>query len=250
MKKCEFCGFLCQDDFNKCVFCGHDLFKSKEKFIKYNYQLKDRFDDSSLIKYYCYKCKKSSANKHCIICNNKAVLTLEYQGKRAIINYIESLTEVFSQKEAEEIALMLTDEEKYYLFYCFKEGYLYLNKHKIKEGFIYLFTGIFVLLMGLSIGNNFLDSSVIAYIGLMLSYIAFGFCANVARWSFVNANKLLDHQIHIEAFVNVVGVGLFYFVVMNVLKWSFINSILLGLIYLIVITIIFGIIEIIKYIKK
>ncbi|MDD3383156.1 MAG: hypothetical protein PHT83_06655 [Bacilli bacterium] len=250
MKKCEFCSFLCQDEFDECVFCGHKLIKTKDEFIKYNYQLKDKLDEESLLKYYCYKCKKTSINKHCVVCNTSSLLALEYKGKHAIINYIEALTEVFSQKEAEEISLLLTPEEKYYLFYRFKEGYLYYDKHKIKEGFIYLFMGIFILLMGLSIGNNILDSSLISYIGLLLSYLVFMFCANVARWNFINANKLLDHQIHIEAFVNIVGMGLIYFVLMNVLKWSFINSILLGLGYVLVVIIIFGIIEIVKYILK
>lgn len=246
MKKCKFCNFLCKDALDECVFCGHKLQKTNDKFVKYDFNIKDKIDKDSLLKYYCYKCKKTSTSKHCVVCNSTSLLALEYNGKRAILNYIESLKEIFTEKEAEEIALLLTDEEKYYLYYRFKEGYLYVDKHNVKHGLIYLATGVFLLMLGFSIGNNILGSSFISYVGLTLSYIIFALCANIARWNFVNANKLLDANVHIEAFSTIVILGLVYFTVLNLLKWSFINCIILGLAYVAVVVVVFAIIELTK----
>ncbi len=175
ISECSKCNFKTKEKHSSCPLCNGKMNKI-EGDVTYNHNLPNRLnkvDRNVKISYFCYKCRNESFNKVCLNCNVTSYLSLEYNNKRAVINRIDNLDEVFSEEEVYEILKELTDEEKYYIYHNFAISYKFFYQRDNAKAIILFFMAFLIYYVAFNVTLNYLETSII------ISYFANGFANGV-----------------------------------------------------------------------
>ncbi len=151
--KCSNCGFETKEKNRLCPICNASMEIIPGNVVELNPTLPNKIDNSKHknieMGYYCFKCRSKKKTKVCIDCNNVCSLYLEVNGKRATINRIKHLTEVFDEKEMDSIINELSEQEKVYIYHNYESAYRFFYKKDVTKSlacFIFAFIFYYVLL--------------------------------------------------------------------------------------------------------
>lgn len=130
--KCVKCGFETKEKNKLCPICNNLMEIIPGNITEFNPTLPDKIDNTNHnqveMGYYCFKCRSKKKTKVCIDCNNVCSLYVEVNQKRAIINRVKHLTDIFNEKEIDIICNELNDQEKVYIYHHYESAYRFFYK--------------------------------------------------------------------------------------------------------------------------
>lgn len=151
--KCNKCGFITLEKNELCPICNMKMDIIEGSGNNLNPSLPNKLDqykhENTEIGYYCYKCRSKKKTKVCIDCNYVNHLYIELNGKRAIVNRVKRLSDVFNEEELDIIAKELSEQEKVYIYHNYEDAYRFFykkDKAKCIASFVFAFVFYFVLL--------------------------------------------------------------------------------------------------------
>ncbi len=151
--KCNKCGFVTIEKSELCPICDSKMDMIEGTGNNLNPSLPNRLDqykhENIEIGYYCYKCRNKKQTKVCIDCNYVNHLYIEYNGKRAVINRVKRLSDIFTQEELNVVSNELTEQEKVYIYHNYEGAYRFFYKKDVAKciaSLVFAFIFYFVLL--------------------------------------------------------------------------------------------------------
>ena len=142
--KCVKCGFETKEKNKLCPICNNLMEIIPGNITEYNPTLPDKIDNTNHnqveMGYYCFKCRSKKKTKVCIDCNNVCSLYVEVNQKRAIINRVKHLTDIFNEKEIDIICNELTDQEKVYIYHHYESAYRFFYKNQERSNLHHIHT--------------------------------------------------------------------------------------------------------------
>src|SRR5690554_6017037 len=235
VSKCLNCNFKTKEKHKICPICKAEM-KQTYGEVNYNPNLPERIDVKADYKlyYFCYKCRSKSANKICLQGNVPGFLTLEYNEKTAIINYIESLDEVYDEDEVSFLAHNLTKQEKYWLYHNFDGSDRFFYRRDKNKAFACFLLAILMYSLCLTIATEYALTELII-ISYATNALANGFLAFfiiLGTWYLIDASSVEYEKT--PAIVGlIIGTGMFvYFLISLFLDLSFKHAFILGFIFI------------------
>lgn len=221
--KCTKCGFETKEKHKKCPLCYKEMVEQEGEVVDINPTLPEKFDNSGHedveLYYHCFKCEKKKKTKVCMDCNNVGSMTLEYNGKKAVINRIKHLRDVFSSKEVEYILSKLSDQEKTYIYHNYESSYrFFYRKDKSKSVVCFIFSVfLYVTFLDLAFGMLEQESFFLGYFLNLAANCIFLILIILGFWYLFDATMVEFKKIPMKVgiFVLVPNLIQLLFVLMN-----------------------------------
>lgn len=254
--RCPDCGYLINEKLDFCPICNTKLQKEKGKKVTYNSSLPEvmKKDEKRpfTITYYCYACHKIIETKVCSICNTLAYLCINYHGKKALINKMDSLYDIFDPSEVEVIAKGLTKEEKDLIYHNFRSSPRFFYRKDTNKASVCLIIGIaiYALCLWVSTQNMTISNIVIAYItNVFGNSLAFIFLT-MSIWYYFDAYSVEYKNVSTTLGILTAITGIIYLLLALLNNWNFQETLIYGAIHMGITIIIYIFILIIKGKKR
>ena len=175
MYKCTKCGFETKEKHQKCPLCYKEMEEKEGEIIEINPTLPEKFDNTGHedveLYYHCFKCDKKKKTRVCLDCNNVGSMVVEYNGKKAIINRIKHLRDVFSSKEVEYILSKLSDQEKTYIYHNYESAYRFFYRKDTNKSIVCFIFSVFLYFVFLDLAFGMLEDDSL-FLGYFLNLAA------------------------------------------------------------------------------
>ena len=166
--KCPKCKFATKERNKRCPLC-HEEMITEEENLDINCALPQyiKQDDRKVkLAYYCYKCKNISQNEVCLHCNVKSYLALIYHDKTVVLNYLDSLSDEFSDEEISDILSQLTFEEKNWIYHNLASSYKFFYRRDNTKAIICIILSLIMAYLGCEVGFSYQKYLIVAYFSL------------------------------------------------------------------------------------
>lgn len=235
--KCNSCGFIIKEKLKTCPLC-HGEMKQTVELATYGSNLPKAIaprEGKVRISYICYKCRKKTTHHICLDCNLPNFLCVEYGAKRAIIQRIEDLSDVFTEDEVKEILQELSMEEKSWIYYNLM-GHMrfFYRKDKTKAAALF-FIGALMFYVCLTIALDIQDKMLfVSYFINALGNGVLGTFLVIGLWYLMDASSVEYKKIAapiaiVHGFLAVLQAGLSIVFEFNVVKMLISGGITLAL---------------------
>lgn len=233
---CQKCGFITKENHKTCPLCAGTMEKTESEINhNFNYALPRRFteDDRNVrFGFYCYKCKKISPNEVCLHCNIKSYLALTFNDKTVVLNYLDSLSEEFSDEEITEILRELSFEEKNYIYHNLAISYKLLYRRDKAKAIVCILMALVMMYLGLEVAFNNQDKAIISYFAFAFGSGCFVLFLLLGITYFYDAAIVeYSHFAKIVGIITVV-IELIYIVTAVAIAFSFQQTVLFGVVAL------------------
>ena len=204
LSQCSRCLFVTKEIHKTCPFCESKTMVIEGEAPIYDASLPQQIKPQLIIprlEYFCNGCKKPITNYICVECNKQAQLRLLYNGKKAIIGRIESLKEVFTDDEIQDILPQLTHQEKYWIYHHLFLSDRFFYRRDTMKASVSFFVGIVMFFLGLMITTQYIDASDV-FVAYFSNAFGNGFLTLftiIGLWYLLNAGIVEYKKIPTEA---------------------------------------------------
>lgn len=230
--QCTSCTYSTNEHNKKCPLCNNEMMLNNniEKHLNHNLPETLLHDDGEVkMTYYCYKCHKKTSKRVCINCNTVTYIILEYNEKKAIINKIHRLSDVFNDEEIKYILSKLSEEEKDIIYCNYCDSHEFFNRVDKVKSSLMLLSSIFIYVMFLEItlGFNERDLLFVAYFTNAIGNILLCTLIILSIWYLIDATEVEHKMIPLKTLI-IVSIPNIINLVYNIINASNIKTTLIS----------------------
>lgn len=236
--KCSKCNFVTIEDNKVCPLCSSLVNIIEEETKNYSYADPEYINQEKKdteFSYYCYKCKNYSAKKVCMNCNIVGYLTISYKGKRYILNRISDLSEVYSKYEVDAILDDTSQHEKDYIYHNLDNNARFFYRVDKAKSSTAFFIGALLFILGFIISTSSFDKElIITYVANAFGNAMFSIFLFLGIWYLKNAYEVEEFKAPTFLGINALIIASIYVITATILRLTFVNGFLVGIIFLII----------------